>query len=312
MLHYNFPAFSVGETRRMGPTSRREIGHGNLALRALKPVLPDQERFPYVLRVVSEILESNGSSSMATVCSGSLAMMAAGVPISSPVSGIAMGLFSAKDANAEDSPEKYAILSDIAGLEDHFGDMDFKVAGTAKGITAFQMDLKVKGIGIATMKRALEQADRGRLHILEEMNKLCATPRSDVAEGAPRIQSMQIDSSKIGEIIGPGGRVIREIMEQHQVDINVDNDGKVTIVSTSSEQGNQAKEAIETMLRDVQKGDNHTGKVKRLTDFGAFIELFPGKEGLLHISKISEEKSRIYPRSLQRRRCGLCGCLRYR
>ena len=283
ILHYNFPPFSTGEVKRIIGPGRREIGHGNLAWRALKQVIPNEEEFPYVIRIVSEILESNGSSSMASVCSGSLAMMAAGIPISTAVSGIAMGLMSDDKGNT-------AILSDIAGLEDHFGDMDLKVAGTEKGITAFQLDLKVKGIKLELLQQALEQAERGRLHILQEMNKACPQPRAELPKGAPCISSMQIDPTRIGDIVGPGGRIIREIIERTGADINIADDGKVKIASTSPEANKNAENIITNILREPQEGDTYNGKVKRVTEFGAFIELYPGKEGLLHISKMSERR----------------------
>ncbi len=283
MLHYNFPPFSTGEVKRMMGPGRREIGHGNLALRSLKEVLPTEEAFPYVIRVVSEILESNGSSSMASVCSGSLAMMAAGVPISAPVAGIAMGLMSDGEGNI-------AILSDIAGLEDHFGDMDLKVAGSEKGITAFQLDLKIKGLGIDTIAKALEQAKEGRLHILKEMNKVCSSPRDDIPEGAPRIYTMQIDSGRIGELIGPGGKIIREISERSGAEVSVEDSGTVTIASASKAANETAQKMIDNIFREVQAGDNYEGTVKRIVEFGAFVELYPGKEGLLHISKMSSER----------------------
>ncbi len=283
LLHYNFPPFSVGEVRRVMGPGRRELGHGNLALRALSSVLPTQEDFPYVVRVVSEILESNGSSSMASVCSGSLSMMSAGVPIKSAVAGIAMGLMS------NDKGEQ-AVLSDIAGLEDHFGDMDLKVARTEKGITAFQMDLKIQGIGLDTLKISLEQAEKGCLHILKEMNKVCAKPRGSVAEGAPRIDSLSIDSSRIGEMIGPGGRIIRDIMEKSGAEVNVDDDGSVMIASNSSEANEKAKKMINDLFRELKTGDDFDGTVKRVTDYGAFVELIAGKEALLHVSKMSNER----------------------
>ena len=283
LLHYNFPPFSTGEVKRMMGPGRREIGHGTLALRALKGILPDVSEFPYVIRIVSEILESNGSSSMASVCSGSLAMMAAGVPIRGAVSGIAMGLMS------NEKGEK-AILSDIAGLEDHFGDMDLKIAGTQKGITAFQLDLKVKGIDLNTIGDALKQAEKGRLHILEEMSKGCAQPRASIPEGAPRIDSMKVDPGRIGEMIGPGGRIIRDIIERSGAEVNVEDDGTVTIASVSLESNERAKKMIDNIFRELQEGENYDGVVKRIVEFGAFIELCPGKEGLLHISKMSNER----------------------
>ena len=283
MLHYNFPPFSTGEVKRMMGPGRREIGHGNLALRALKEILPNEAEFPYVIRIVSEILESNGSSSMASVCSASLAMMAAGVPLRASVSGIAMGLMSDDKGNT-------AILSDIAGLEDHFGDMDLKIAGTQKGITAFQLDLKINGIQLDLLKKALEQAEKGRLHILAEMDKVCAKARDTIPEGAPRIHSIKIDPTRIGELIGPGGRIIRDIIERSGAEVNVEDDGKVTIASASAQANAAAEKMITDIFREVQAGDSYEGTVKRIVEFGAFIELFPGKEGLLHISKISSER----------------------
>ncbi len=283
MLHYNFPPFSTGEVKRqMGP-GRREIGHGNLAWRALKAVLPDQEKFPYVIRVVSEILESNGSSSMASVCSGSLAMMASGVPVKEAVAGIAMGMMS-------NDKSDFAILSDIAGLEDHFGDMDLKIAGTKNGITAFQLDLKLKGIAIQTLKVALEQAKQGRLHILSEMDKVCSIARESIPEGAPRITSLKIEQSRIGELIGPGGKVIRDIIEKSGAEVNVEDDGTVTISSTSSEANLKAKQIIDDLFREIKVGESFDAKVVRIVDFGAFVELLPGKEGLLHVSKMANER----------------------
>ena len=283
MLHYNFPPFSTGEVKRIMGPGRREIGHGNLALRSLQGVLPDESEFPYVIRVVSEILESNGSSSMASVCSGSLALMAAGVPIKGGVSGIAMGLMSNDEG-------KKAILSDIAGLEDHFGDMDLKVAGTKKGITAFQLDLKIKGIDLETMAAALKQAEEGRLHILEKMDRVCAKARNSIPDGAPRIDSMKVDPSRIGEMIGPGGRIIRDIIERSGAEVNVEDDGTVTIASISLESNEKAKTMINDIFRELQEGESYEGLVKRVVEFGAFVELCPGKEGLLHISKMSNER----------------------
>ncbi len=283
MLHYNFPPFSTGEVKRMIGPGRREVGHGNLAWRAIKQVLPPESEFPYVIRLVSEILESNGSSSMASVCSASLALMAGGVPLSGAVAGIAMGLMSDEKANT-------AILSDIAGLEDHFGDMDLKVAGTQKGITAFQLDLKVQGLDLALITKALEQAKEGRLHILEEMNKACSKPRESVPDSAPRITTLSIDTSRIGELIGPGGRIIRDIIERSGAEVNVEDDGTVTIASPSGASNEAARKMIEDIFREVEAGASYDGIIKRIVDFGAFVELYPGKEGLLHISKMSERR----------------------
>jgi len=279
MLHYNFPSFSVGEVKRVGPPGRREIGHGNLAERALRYVVPPQNEFPYVIRVVSEILESNGSSSMASVCSGSLAMMVAGVPLKDAVSGIAMGLIT------EAGSDRFAILSDIAGLEDHFGDMDFKLAGTARGITAFQLDIKVTGISLAVMKKAILQAEAGRQHILKIMNESITVAR-EISPRAPRIVTMQIDSGRIGELIGPGGKIIRSIIEKTGANISVEDSGVVTIASPDGDSNEKARRMIELIFAEVEIGQIYSGIVKKIADFGAFIELSPGKEGLLHISKM--------------------------
>ena len=283
MLHYNFPPYSVGEVKRMMSVSRREVGHGVLAERSLRPMIPPQEKFPYVIRLVSEIFESNGSSSMASVCSGSLAMMAGGVPIERAVSGIAMGLITGDGG-------KYAILSDIAGLEDHFGDMDFKVAGTEKGITALQLDIKVTGISVEIMREALKQAEAGRMHILGKMNASIDASREDIAKHAPRITTMQIDSGRIGELIGPGGKIIRSIIERSGAEINVEDSGIVTIASTNGESAALAREMIEGIFAEVVVGDKYTGTVKKIADFGAFIEILPGKEGLCHISKLDVQR----------------------
>lgn len=281
-LHYNFLPFSVGEVRRYGGPGRREIGHGKLAESGLQALVPSQEKFPYVIRVVSEILESNGSSSMASICAGSLAMMDAGVPMEQPVAGIAMGLIT--------EGEKFAVLSDIAGLEDHFGDMDFKVAGTKRGITAFQLDLKVEGISYEIMEQALAQAKNGRLHILEKMNEALDASRESVSSRAPRIYHMRIDVDRIGELIGPGGKNIRAIQEKSGATITVDDSGTITISTSSAEASDVAKELIESQFAEAEVGASYTGTVKRITDFGAFIEFMPGKQGLCHISKISHER----------------------
>lgn len=283
MLHYNFPAFSVGEVRRSSGPGRREIGHGNLAERALKKVLPPQEKFPYVIRLVSEILESNGSSSMASVCSGTLALMSGGVPISSPVAGIAMGLFS-------DEKGRYAILSDIAGIEDHFGDMDFKLAGTKKGITSFQMDLKVTGLGLEVLAKAIEQAERGRDHIMGEMLKSVDKVADQLAATAPRIHVIQIPKDRIGELIGPGGKTIRAIIEQSGSEVNVDDTGKVTIASPDQDALKRAEVMIDGIFKELEVGSIHLGIVKKIADFGAFVEIAPGKEGLVHISKLDHKR----------------------
>lgn len=283
MLHYNFPAFSVGEVRRSSGPGRREIGHGNLAERALKLVLPKPDDFPYVIRVVSEILESNGSSSMASVCSGSLALMAAGVPIKSAVSGIAMGLFS-------DESGRFAVLSDIAGLEDHFGDMDCKIAGTRKGITAFQMDLKVTGVAFNVLEAVFAQAEKARFHILDVMEKSISKAADSVSRTAPKIIVKYIPKDRIGELIGPGGKNIRGIIEASGADINIDDDGKVTIAGANQEQAEKAAGMVEGFFAEVEVGKIYEGKVKRITDFGAFVEILPGKEGLCHISKLDSKR----------------------
>ncbi|MCE9500165.1 MAG: polyribonucleotide nucleotidyltransferase [Leptospira sp.] len=283
MLHYNFPAFSVGEVKRSSGPGRREVGHGNLAERALRNVLPDFNTFPYVIRLVSEILESNGSSSMASVCSGSLAMMTGGVPIRAAVAGVAMGLITSKD-------KQFAILSDIAGLEDHFGDMDFKLAGTRKGVTAFQMDLKVVGVGIDVLEKVFKQAEEGRNHILDEMEKSISKSAADLSVTAPRITIKMIPKDRIGELIGPGGKNIRSIIEQSKADINIDDDGKVTVSSPDFESSKKAIDLIEGMFAEIEVGKIYEGTIKRIADFGAFVEILPGKEGLCHISKIDNKR----------------------
>jgi len=281
-LHYNFPSFSVGEVRRIMGPGRREIGHGKLAENALSAVIPDEKEFPYVIRLVSEILESNGSSSMATVCSGSLALMDGGVPIKNHVAGVAMGLIKEGD--------KFAVLTDIAGLEDHFGDMDFKVAGTKDGITAFQMDLKVQGVSYEIMEKALYQAKEGRLHILNKMNQALPEKRNTLKEHAPQIVTIHIEKDQIGELIGPGGKNIRSISETSGSEISVNDDGIVTIMSPDQSKSNVAMDMIERQFKKIEVGEIYEGIVKRIVDFGAFIELAPGKEGLCHISKISRKR----------------------
>ncbi len=282
MLHYNFPPFSVGEARFLRAPSRREIGHGALAERALEPLLPEQEKFPYTIRVVSEILESNGSSSMATVCGGSLSMMDAGVPIAHPVAGIAMGLILEGD--------RFAVLSDILGDEDHLGDMDFKVAGTRDGITALQMDIKVAGITTEIMRQALEQARQGRLHILGEMEKAISAPRPDISPLAPRITVIKINPEKIKDVIGPGGKTIRKIIQTTQTSIDIEDDGSVMIASTNEDQCKKAIQMIEELTQEAEVGRVYEGIVRRVTDYGAFVEIFPGTDGLLHISEIDKER----------------------
>ncbi len=282
MLHYNFPPFSVGEVGFMRGPGRREIGHGALAERAVSAVIPDEAKFPYTLRVVSDILESNGSSSMATVCGASLALMDAGVPITAPVGGVAMGLVKEGD--------KYAILTDIAGAEDHYGDMDFKVAGTKDGITALQMDIKVANVTTTLMKEALEQARRGRLHILGEMGKVLDSTRGDMSPYAPRIYTVKIPQDKIRDVIGPGGKVIRGIIEQTGVKIDVEDDGTIHVASNDPIAANKALQIIGDLTASAEVGKTYLGKVVRIVDFGAFVEIFPGTDGLLHISEIAENR----------------------
>lgn len=282
MLHYNFPPFSVGEVKPLRSPGRREIGHGALAERALKPVIPPKEVFPYTIRVVSDILESNGSSSMATVCAGTLALMDAGVPIKAPVAGIAMGLITEED--------RYTILTDILGLEDHLGDMDFKVTGTEKGITAFQMDVKIGGVSKSVMQEALEQARKGRLYILEKMAEAISAPRENLAPHAPRIYTIQIKQDKIRDVIGTGGKVIRSIIEQTGVKIEIEDSGLVNIAATDENSARKAIEIIKGIVEEPEVGKIYLGKVKRIVDFGAFVEILPGTEGLLHISQISHKR----------------------
>jgi len=282
MLHYNFPPFSVGETGMMGSPKRREIGHGNLARRGIAAVLPTMEEFSYVMRVVSEILESNGSSSMASVCGTSLALMDAGVPVKAPVAGVAMGLVL--------EGGRYKVITDILGDEDHLGDMDFKVAGTATGVTALQMDIKVDSITPEIMKVALSQAHEGRLHILGEMNKVISAPRAKMSEWAPSIITIKIDPEKIRDVIGKGGAVIRQITEETGTTIDIENDGTVKIASVSGAAGREALRRIELITADVEVGRIYEGRVARLMDFGAFVTILPGRDGLVHISQISEER----------------------
>ncbi|MCQ2604353.1 MAG: polyribonucleotide nucleotidyltransferase [Spirochaetia bacterium] len=281
MLHYNFPPFSVGETGKL-TTGRREIGHGNLAQRSLSAVIPPKADFPYTIRVVSEIVESNGSSSMATVCAGTLALMDAGVPIRKPVAGIAMGLIT--------EGEKTVILSDILGEEDHFGDMDFKVAGTRDGITGFQMDIKIAGVSKEIMKRALAQANAGRMHILGIMCNTISEPRTAVSANAPQIVQMKIDVDKIGAVIGTGGKNIKSIADKSEADVNIDDFGNVKIYGKNLEKALIAKAMVESFIEKPEVGKVYNGVVKRITEFGAFIEFLPGKEGLCHISKLSKER----------------------
>jgi len=283
MLHYNFPPFSTGEAKPMRGTSRREIGHGNLALRALSPVMPSKEDTPYTIRIVSDILESNGSSSMATVCAGTLALMDAGVKISKPVSGIAMGMI------ADDKSDKYVILSDILGDEDHLGDMDFKVTGTRDGITACQMDIKVEGLSFDVLKEALEQAKAGRLHILDKIEETLEEPREDYKPHVPRIEKMTIDKEFIGAVIGPGGKIIQDLQKETGTTIvieEVGEKGQIEVSSPDKESIEKAKERIKAIIAVPEVGEVYMGKVTNITTFGAFVEIMPGKEGLLHISEI--------------------------
>lgn len=282
LLHYNFPPYSVGETGRFGSTSRRETGHGNLARRAIMSVLPDEADFPYAIRIVSDITESNGSSSMATVCGGILSLMDAGVPIKKPVAGVAMGLV--MEGN------RYAILTDIAGAEDHYGDMDFKVTGTADGITALQMDIKIGGINAVILQEALEQARKGRLHILDIMAKTIAEPRPDLSAYAPRIITIKIHPDKIRDVIGKGGSVIRSITEETGAKIDIEDDGTVMIATNDGEAAQAAIARIKALTAEAEVGETYLGTVSRIVDFGAFVEIMPGLDGLLHISEISDRR----------------------
>ncbi|MCY4514177.1 MAG: polyribonucleotide nucleotidyltransferase [Candidatus Tectomicrobia bacterium] len=282
MLHYNFPSYSVGEVRPLRGPGRREIGHGALAERAIRPVLPAHDSFPYTLRVVSDIMESNGSSSMATVCGGALSLMDAGVPIKAPVAGIAMGLIA--------EGEEVAILSDILGVEDHLGDMDFKVAGTEQGITAIQMDIKIAGVSSDIMARALEQARQGRLHILQEMQRILGGPRVETSTYAPRIVTLKINKDKVREVIGPGGKTIRGIIEATGVTIDIEDDGTVLIASANETASQEAVQIVRDLTKEAEIGQIYMGTVRKIMDFGAFVEIFPGTDGLLHISQISEKR----------------------
>jgi polyribonucleotide nucleotidyltransferase len=284
MLHYNFPPFSVGEVGFMRGPGRREVGHGALAERSLLPMMPAEEQFPYTVRVVSDILESNGSSSMATVCGGSLAMMDAGVPLKTAVAGIAMGLV------MDEKTGKYAVLSDIAGAEDHYGDMDFKVAGTATGITALQMDIKVGGITTDIMRKALDQARRGRLHILDKMRTALEAPRQNISAFAPRIVTIRIPVDKIRDVIGPGGKMIRSIIERTGVKIDVEDDGRVNVASADETSAQKAISIIQELTATPELNKTYLGKIQRITDFGAFVEIMPGTDGLLHVSEIANHR----------------------
>ena len=282
MHHYNFPSFSVGETRPLRAPGRREIGHGALGERALYPIIPDEKDFPYTIRLVSEVLESNGSSSQASICASTMAMMDAGVPIKAPVAGIAMGLVKSGD--------DYSVLSDIQGMEDHLGDMDFKVAGTAKGVTALQMDIKIDGLSRQILEEALQQAKEGRMHILEHMLSVIDTPRKELSAYAPKIMTLTINPDKIRDVIGPSGKQINKIIEETGVKIDIEQDGTVFISSVNQEDNERAKKIIEDIVREVQVGELYMGKVKRIEKFGAFVELFKGKDGLVHISELAEER----------------------
>ena len=285
MHHYNFPPFSTGETGRLGSPRRREIGHGALAERALLPVVPSEEEFPYALRIISDVLESNGSSSMASVCGSTLALMDGGVPIKAPVGGVAMGLVKEGD--------DYVILTDIQGLEDHMGDMDFKVAGTRDGITALQMDMKITGVSAQLLKEALEQAKQGRIEILDVMRETIPEPRPEVSDYAPRVETLQIPTDKIGLLIGPGGKTINALQEEYGVSISVENDGTVFVAGVDGVSAKAALSAINAMTKDVESGDIYTGKVVKTTNFGAFVELMPGRDGLIHISRLAPGRERV-------------------
>jgi polyribonucleotide nucleotidyltransferase len=278
MLHYNFPPFSVGEIRPIRGPGRREIGHGALAERAIQPVIPKDEAFPYTVRIVSDILESNGSSSMATVCGGTLSLMDAGVPIKAPVAGIAMGLIKGES--------RHAILTDILGVEDHLGDMDFKVTGTRQGITAFQMDVKIAGVDLALMEQALAEAKKGRLHVLDMMEQTIAKPRAELSAYAPRIIIIKVKPEKIGEIIGPGGKMIRSIIEESGAKIDIEDDGSVFIASVDQKAGELAQQRILKLIEEAEVGKEYLGKVRRITTFGAFVEILPNQDGLVHISEL--------------------------
>ena len=282
MLHYNFPPYSVGEAGMMGGPKRREIGHGRLARRGVAAVLPKEEDFPYTLRVVSEITESNGSSSMASVCGTSLALMDAGVPVRAPVAGVAMGLV--KEGN------RYAVLTDILGDEDHLGDMDFKVAGTAKGVTALQMDIKINGITDEIMEQALQQANEARLHILGEMNKVISEPRPELSDNAPVMTTMNVHPDKIRDVIGKGGATIRGIVEETGAEIDIDDDGLIRIYAENGAAKDAAIDKIMAITAEAEIGKIYRGKIERIVDFGAFVNILPGKDGLLHISQIAEER----------------------
>lgn len=280
MHHYNFPPYSVGETRPMRGPSRRDIGHGALGEKALLPMIPSEDEFPYAIRVVSEVLESNGSSSQASICGSTLALMDAGVPIKRPVAGIAMGLVSESN--------NFAILSDIQGMEDALGDMDFKVAGTAEGITALQMDIKISGVDTTVLQRAMEQARQGRLFILEQMLAVLPQPRTDLSPYAPRMLTLTVPVDKIKDVIGPGGRVINKIIAETGVKIDIEDDGRIFIAAVDTEAGEKAKKMVEDIIAEVEVGRIYQGKVTRVEKYGAFVEVLPGKEGLVHISQLAD------------------------
>lgn len=284
MHHYNFPPYSVGEARPLRPPGRREIGHGALGERAIEPIIPSEIDFPYTIRLVSEVVESNGSTSQASICASVLALMQAGVPIKAPVAGIAMGLI------MDDAGEKFSILSDIQGMEDHLGDMDFKVAGTANGVTALQMDIKIEGINREILEIALTQAKKGRMHILGKMLEVISEPRKELSQYAPKIMTMSINPEKIRDVIGPQGRIINKIIEETGVKIDIEQDGRIFIASVSAEANQRAKQIIEDLVREVAVGQTYLGTVKRVEKYGAFVELFAGKEGLCHISQLAEER----------------------
>ncbi|MBT4094102.1 MAG: polyribonucleotide nucleotidyltransferase, partial [Nitrospinaceae bacterium] len=284
LLHYNFPGFSVGEAKPNRGPGRREIGHGALARRAVQAVLPDQDDFPYTLRVVSDITESNGSSSMATICGASLSLMAAGVPITSPVAGVAMGLVS------DEKTGNTAILTDILGIEDHLGDMDFKVGGTREGITALQMDIKIEGLKFSLVRDALAQAKVARLHVLDKMDAVLAQPTEEISPFAPRILSIQIAKDRVRDVIGPGGKVIRSIVEETGAQIDIEDDGTVFVSSTDEASARRAIEIVREITQEAEPNKIYYGTVRKIMDFGAFVEIFPGTDGLCHISMISKDR----------------------
>ena len=283
--HYNFPPYSTGEVKRLGGTGRREIGHGALAERALLPVIPSESEFPYAMRLVSEAVSSNGSTSMASTCASSLSLMDAGVPIKKPVAGISIGLIT-----DESNPDRFVTLTDIEGLEDNYGDMDFKVAGTKDGITAIQLDIKLKGISFAVIEKTLAQAKEARMIILDVMNKAISTSRAELSPYAPRMYKLKIDPSKIGTVIGPGGRVIRSIIDETKTTIDIEDDGTVIIGATDAAAANRAIAIVEGLTKDIEAGTVYNGKVTRIMSFGAFVEILPGKEGMVHISELANRR----------------------